>query len=139
MEMPGDRLALAVFVCCEQELVGIRELLAQIRHDALLVGIDDVVRLEVVVDRDAEGAVARALLLRNLGGAVRKVADMADARLDDVTVAEVGGDRFRLCRRLHDDETGAHLTDDTVTALSIARGLEPHSGGVGDREVSCSS
>ena len=63
---------------------------------------------------------------------------MADARLHDVAVAEVGGDGFRLCRRLHDDETGAHLPDDTVTALSMARGLEPYRRGIGDREVSCS-
>ena len=84
-EVPGDRLALAVLVRREQELVGVLELRAQARDDLLLLRVDDVERLEVGVDVDAE-ARPRLLLLRrrHLGGAVRQVADVADRRLDDV-------------------------------------------------------
>ncbi len=103
-QMPGDRLALAVFVCCEQELVDVLELALQVGDDALLVGVDDVVRLEVLLDRDAEGAVLAAHLLRNVRRAVREVADVADARLDQKAVAEVARDGLRLRGALDDNE-----------------------------------
>ena len=107
-EVPGDRLALAVFVGREQELVGLRELAAQVGDDRLLLRVDDVERLEVVVDVDAE-ARPRLLLLRrrNLGGAVRQVADVADRGLDHVVLAEVARDRLRLGGRLDDHERPA--------------------------------
>ena len=104
-EVPGDRLAFAVFVCREQQLVGLGELAAQVRDDRLLLRVDDVERLEVVVDVDAE-ARPRLLLLRgrNLGRAVREVADMADRRFDHVVLAEVARNRLRLGGRLDDHE-----------------------------------
>ena len=45
-QVPGDRLALAVLVRREQELVGALELLLELRDRLLLVRIDDVERLE---------------------------------------------------------------------------------------------
>ena len=94
--MPGDRLALAILVRREQELVGVREALLQVGDDLLLAGVDDVVRLEAVVDVDTERAEALSLRLGDVLGAIRKVTDVADARLDRVSAPEVAGDRPRL-------------------------------------------
>src|SRR5438093_444707 len=104
-QVPGDRLALAVFVRRQQELVGLLQELLQLADLLLLVGIDDVERLEVVLDIDAE---ARPLLLlvflRDVGGALGQVADVADARLDDEIVAEIALDRPCLGGRLDDHQ-----------------------------------
>jgi hypothetical protein len=105
-QMPRDRLAFAVFVGRQQELVGLGELLLQVGDDPLLVRVDDVERLEPVLDVDAELSVPRSLLLRDVGGTVRQVADVAHARLDDEVAAEVAGDRARLGRGFDDDEAG---------------------------------
>ena len=108
-QVPRDRLSFAVLVRREQELVGVGELLAQLRDGPLLVGVDDVQRLEAVLDVDAEARPRLAfVLLRDLGGAVREVANVADRGLDDELGPEVAGDRARLCRRLDDDETLRH-------------------------------
>src|SRR5436190_20828985 len=106
--MPADRLALAILVRCEQELVRTLQLLPQRRDYPLLVRVDDVVRLEPVVDRDSERAVPLPLLLRDLGRALRQVPDVADARLDHELWAQIARDRFRLCRRLDDDQLPCH-------------------------------
>jgi hypothetical protein len=105
-EMPGDRLALTVLVRREQELVGAGEQLLQLAHLLPLVRIDDVERLEVVLDVHAEpGPGLLLVLLRNVGGALWKVADVADAGFDHEVLAEVARDGLRLCGRLDDDET----------------------------------
>ena len=49
-QVPGDRLALAVLVRREQELVGVLQLALQPGDHLLLVRVDDVVRLELVLD-----------------------------------------------------------------------------------------
>ncbi len=104
-QMPGDRLALAVFVRREQELVGDLEQLLQLGDLLPLVGVDDVEGLEVVVDVDAEARPALLLvLLRDVGRALGQIADVTDARLDDEAVAEVALDRLGLRRGLDDDE-----------------------------------
>ena len=108
-QVPGDRLALAVLVRREQELVRVAELLPQVRDHTLLVGVDNVERLELVLDVHAELAVTLALLLRDVRGPVREVADVPDARLDDEVAAEVAGDRPRFGGRLDDDEAGCHI------------------------------
>ena len=107
--MPGDRLPLPILVGCEQELVGVAELLLEVRDDVLLVGVDDVERLELALDVHAELAVALPLLLRHVRRPVRQIADVADARLHDEASAEVAGDRPRLGGGLDDDEAGGHL------------------------------
>ena len=63
-EMPRDRLALAVFVRRQVELVGSLEELLQVRHHRLLRRRDDVERLEAVVDVDAEARPRLALVAR---------------------------------------------------------------------------
>ena len=102
--MPGDRLALAVFVGREQELVGVLEERAELGDLLLLVGVDDVERAEAVLDVDAETRPFLLLVLgRDVGGALRKVANMADGGLDHEVGTEVPGDRPRLRRGLDDD------------------------------------
>ncbi len=118
-EMPGDGLALTILVCREQELVGLCELLLERGHDLLLVRIDHVVRLEVVLDSNAQRAVLLALGGRNLARLFGQVADVADARLDVVAGAEVTRDRPRFRGGLDDDElllsgshTAGHVSDE---------------------------
>ena len=105
-QMPGDRLALAILVGCEQELARVLQLALQLVDLLLLVGIDQVERLERVVDVDAESG-PRLLLDRggNVCGAVGEVADVADRRLDHIAVAEIAGNGLCLGRRLDDNET----------------------------------
>ena len=105
--MPGDRLSFAVLVRREQQLVGRGELLLEPGDDLLLVGVDDVVRLEVVLHGDAERPVLLALGRRDLACLLRQVADVADARLDLVPGAQVARDRPRFRGGLDDDETSA--------------------------------
>ena len=127
-EMPRDRLALAVLVRREQQLVRAAQLLPEIRDDALLVGVDDVERVELVIDVDAELSVTRPLLLRHVRRAVRQVTDVPDARLHDEVTAEIAGDRPGLRRRLDDDETG-HVAeqgnDDVAQRFSGSRAYPP--------------
>ncbi len=106
--MPGDRLALAILVRREQELLRVGQPLAQLADLALLVGVDDVQRLEVVLDVDAETGPGLLLeLVRDLLRAGRQVANVADRGIDHEVVAEVRGDRPRLRRRLDDHQSFA--------------------------------
>jgi hypothetical protein len=58
-----------------------------------------------VLDVDPEaGPRLLLVLLGNVGRALRQIADVADARLDDEVVAEIAGDGLRLRRGLDDDE-----------------------------------
>ncbi len=105
-EVPRDRLALTIFVRREQELVRFGEPLLQARDHVLLVGIDDVEGLEVFLRVHAEPRPRHLLhVRRDVGGALRQVADVSDARLDDEARPEVAGDRPRFRGRLDDDET----------------------------------
>ena len=113
-EVPRNRLALAILIGREIELVGLLQQRLQVADLVLLVGGDDVQRLEVVVDVDAE--VGPLLLLVRLGDLRRlrrQVANVTDRRLDHVLVAEKSRDRARLCRRLHNDQGGTHRLDTT--------------------------
>ena len=107
-QMPRDRFALAILVRREQQLVGLLQLALEVGDDALLVGVDDVVGLELVIDVDTELAVGRARLRRNVRCALRQVADVADAGFDRVVVAEVAGDGPRFRGGLDDDEASGH-------------------------------
>jgi hypothetical protein len=108
-KVPGDRLALAVLIGGEVELVGILEQALELGDVGLLVAGHDVVRLEAVLDVDREAAPRLVLDLR--GGVrrvVRKVADVADGGLDDVPRAEVAADGAGLRRRLDDHQLVCH-------------------------------
>ena len=117
--MPGDRLALAVLVSREQELVGVREPLLERVDDLLLVLVDDVERLERMLDVDTQRAEAFPLRLGNVRSAVGEVANMADARLHGELAAEVAGDGPRFRRALDDDQPRCHRRD-TLAMRSAA-------------------
>jgi hypothetical protein len=103
--MPSDRLALAILVRREQQLVGLVQTLLQVGDALLLLGVDDVQRLEVVVDVDAETG-PRFLLVfgGHVGRALGKIADVPNARFDVELGTEKALDRPCLCRRFDDDE-----------------------------------
>ena len=103
-QVPRDGLALAVFVGREEELVGVLELSLQLGDLLLLVRVDDVERLEALLDVDAEPRPRLALeALGDRGRAVGKVADVTDGRLDHEVGTEVSGDGPSLRRGLDDD------------------------------------
>ena len=107
-QMPGDGFALAVFIGGEQELVGVLEQALELGDLLPLVAVHDEQRLEVVVHVDAEpGPRLAPVLGRDLGRAVRHVADVADAGLDHVALAQVAGDGPGLGWGLDDDQLGA--------------------------------
>ncbi len=92
-EVPRDGLALAVLIGGEIQLGGVLQQPLQPLHDVLLLGGDDVERLEVVVDVDAETRPRLTLVgRRHLGGVPRQVADVPDRGFDDVVVAEIARD-----------------------------------------------
>ena len=109
-EVPGDRLALAVIIGGEVELVGVLEQLLQLRDVALLVAWHDVIGLEPVVDVDGEPSPGLVLDRgRGVSSVVGEVADVTDRGLDDVAAAEEAADLRRLGRRLDDDELVCHV------------------------------
>jgi hypothetical protein len=119
-QMPGDRLALAVAVRGQIELVHPFEEVLELRHGALLVRADDVERLEVVLDVDAEpGPGLRFVLGGHVGGVARQVADVPARRFNDVVGAQVTGDFARLGGRLDDDESpDASVTPAVAASVS---------------------
>lgn len=102
-QVPADRLAFAIRVGREQQFGRVLHRGLEMRDLLLLVVGDDVVRLEVVVDVDAEAAPLLLLdLLRHLGRRFGQIADVAVARLDPVLGTEEAPQRFRLRGRLDD-------------------------------------
>ena len=109
-EVPGDRLALAVLIGGEVELVGVLEQALELGDVRLLVARHDVVGLEAVVDVDREPAPRLVLDLgRGVRRVVREVADVADGGLDDVPRTEVPADRAGLRRGLDDHQLVCHV------------------------------
>ena len=120
-QVPRDGLALAVLVSGEVELVGVLEQRLELGDLLLLVGWHDVERLEVVVDVDAEPRPRlSAVLFRDFRRLVGHVANVADARLDHVPLAEVAGDGPGLGRGLHDHQPGAAAVAGAVPLLAAA-------------------
>ena len=108
-QVPGNGLTLAILIRGQIEDVGLLQQALEIRHLLFLVGVDDVQRLEVVVDIDARLG-PRLILVggRNIRGPHRQVADVADGRLHDKTLAEVAGNGLGLSRGLDDDQCVTH-------------------------------
>ena len=98
-DVPGDRLALAVEVGGEVDGVGGLRGLRDLGDLLAAVVGDDVLGGEVVLDVDAELALA---------GVLRQVADVAVGGEDAVVGAQVALDRPRLGRRLDDHEVLWH-------------------------------
>ena len=105
-EVPRDGLTLAVTVRREVELVDTLEQVLEFGDGALLVGADDVERLEVVVDVHAEARPGLTFIFgRHVRGVAREVANVSARRFDDIVGAEVTGNLARLGRRLDYDES----------------------------------
>jgi hypothetical protein len=97
LKVPGDRLALAVLICREEELVGVLQELLELGDLLLLVGVDDIERLEAMINIDSESGPRLALeFRRDIGRSLGKIADVADAGLHDVPVAEITRDGLGL-------------------------------------------
>ncbi len=108
-EMPRDRLALAVFVRGEIQLVRVLEQPLEIGHDRLLRGRHDIEGLEAVVHVDAEPGPVLALVRRgDFVGPPGEVADVTYRGLDDEVGAEQPADGAGLRRRLDDDQCLTH-------------------------------
>ena len=126
-QVPGDRLALAVLIGGEVELVGVLEQALELGDVRLLVAGHDVIGLEVVLDVDGEPSPRLVLDLRGgVGGALRKVADVADRGLDDVPVAEVPADGAGLGRGLDDHQLVRHV----LTSPTANDAREPRRSGL---------
>jgi hypothetical protein len=98
-QVPGDRLALAVLIRREQQLVGLADKLLQLGDLLAPVGRDDVERREPVVHIDTEPCPRLALVLGgHVGRVAWKVPNVAQARLHDVSRTEVTRDRLGLRR-----------------------------------------
>ena len=121
-QVPGDRLALAVTVRREVELVDVLEQALELGDRALLLGADDVERLEVRVDVDPEARPRLRLVLRgHVGRRPGQVADVAARGLDDVVGAQVAGDFARLGGRLDYDESPCGAIPAAISQLYYAR------------------
>jgi hypothetical protein len=104
-QVPGDRLALAILVGREQDLVGLLDVLAEGGDHLLLLRADHVEGREVVLDVDAEPRPRLPLVLGgDVGGPLGEVADVPDARLYGELGPEEARDRARLGGRLDDHE-----------------------------------
>ena len=104
-EVPTDGLSLAVFVRRQIEVLGVLQQVLELADLLALLAGNDVDRLEVVVDVDAQvGPVLLLVLLGDFLGPLRQVADVADAGLDGVAAAEELADRPGLGGRLDDHQ-----------------------------------
>ena len=120
-QVPGDRLALAILVRGQIQLVRPGQQRLQLRDLGPLLGRHDVDGLEVVLRVHAEPGPRFALVLgRDVGGIARQVTDVTHRRLDDVSVAEILRNGLRLGRRLDDDQA------DTGMARSFTCGHLVH-------------
>ena len=91
LEMPRDRLALAVRVGCEIDKVALVRRLAQLVDNLVLPLDRDIFRAEIVLNVDSHGF-------------SRQITQMSHGSLDHVIRAQILPDCFCLCRGLHNDK-----------------------------------
>ena len=129
-DVPGDRLALAVEVGREVDRVGALGRLGDLGDLLAAVVGDDVLGREVVVDVDAELALA---------GVLGQVADMAVGGEDTVVVAQVALDRPRLRRRLDDHQVLGHGREcSTGSCTDPCRATDARSASAASRATAAS-
>ena len=114
-QVPRDGLALAILISRQIEFIGVLQGRFEFADRTLLVAVDNVIRLEPVVDVHAELAELGLVCRGHLAG-LREVSDMADRRHDGVPLAQVVTDLVGLGRRLHNHQFGSH-----THSLCIAR------------------
>ena len=105
-KVPSDSLTFAVLISCQEEFVGLFEELLELGDLFLLVGIDNVIRGEAILDVDGEAPVGTLL---HVGGQLRglwQVANVTDRGGHMVVGSQVSFDRRRLSGRLHDHQLG---------------------------------
>ncbi len=95
--MPGDALSLAILVSGEEEGIRVSQQVLQLLDLLLLLTVDNIQRLEAVIDVDAEPSPG-FLLVRgwNVRGIPRQIADVPDGRLDHILLPKEARDRARL-------------------------------------------
>ena len=109
LEVPRDRLALAVLIRCEHQLVGAAQRAPKLGDLTPLLAGDHVQGIEATFDINTQTCPgAPPVLLRHLGSGPRQVPDVTDRGLDLVAGTEVALDRPGLGRRLDDDERVSH-------------------------------
>ena len=104
--MPSDSLTLTVLISCQEKFVGLFQELLELGDLFLLVGINDVIRGETILDIDGEAPVGTLL---HVGGQLRglwQVANVTDRGGHMVIGSQVSFDRRRLSGRLHDHQLG---------------------------------
>ena len=108
-QMPADRLPFAIRVGGQQQFGGFLERHLQVGHLLLLVAGNDVVRLEVLIDVDAEPSPVLLFdFLRDLSGRLGQITDVPKARFHPVLGAEEAAERLRLRWRFDYDERFSH-------------------------------
>ena len=108
-QVPRDGLAFAVFVGREIELFNFLEGCLQFGDNLLAARGNDVDRLEVIVDVDAESGPLLTLDRGgNVGGTLGQIADVTDRWLDDEVLAEHGLNTGGLRDRFNNYERTRH-------------------------------
>ena len=120
-QVPGDRLALAILVRREQELVGVGSSCLSCATSSSCRGRRRRAARSRARRRRRGAPTAPPCTSRDLGGAVGQVADVADGGLDDEVRPEVAGDRPRLRRGLDDDQALRHRRVTIASALDTPR------------------
>ncbi len=107
-EVPTDGLSLAVFIGGQIEFRGVFQQTFEFSDLLALRSGDDVDRLEIMVDVDAQiGPVFLFVLFGYFLGPLRQIADVADAGLDRIGAAEELADRSGFGRRFDDHQGGS--------------------------------
>ena len=89
--MPADGLSLTIRVGCEIDAIRLLRFLLQLREELALAADRDILRLIVMLDIDAEGA-------------LRHIDEMSHGGIDRILLAEKFFDRLYLRRRLYDNQ-----------------------------------
>ena len=105
-KVPSDSLTLAVLISCQEEFVGLFQEFLELGDLFLLVGIDNVIRGEAVLDVDGEAPVGALLHIGRKFRGLWKVANVTDRGGHMVVGSQVSFDRRRLSGRLHDHQLG---------------------------------
>ena len=104
LQVPCDGFTFAVTIGCQVERVYFFELALEFGDLFLLVGVDHVVGFEVLFNVDSELTDGALFEVFGQFGGLRKVADMAHGRVDEVVLAEVAANGFDLGGRLHNQQ-----------------------------------
>ena len=82
--MPGNRLSLAILISCQIKFVGFFQSLLKVAYSLLFIASDNVVRLEIIINVNAEFAVFFFVFRRNLRG-LRQIPNMPH-RCSDIII-----------------------------------------------------